>query len=343
MIDTPAFVAVTPGHRMDALSDVLRVTQLTGGVFFDAEFRAPWCVAARMEAGLCAPFLGPTAHLIPYHYVVSGELLIALENQEAARLRPGEMVLFPNNDLHVMGSDLSRPPISAAELLAGVHGDGPYHIRHGGDGASTRLICGYLGCLSARGNPIFSALPASMKISAEQSRESLWFRALFEYAANEMPRGAAGAATILAKVSELLFVEAVRRYARELPVGRTGWLAGLQDEVVSRALALLHGHVARDWNVDSLGREVGLSRSALAERFVSVIGVPPMQYLAQWRMQVAALSLQSTSMSLARVAERVGYQSEAAFSRAFKKAYGAAPAAWRRHNAPPGGAFTQGR
>jgi transcriptional regulator GlxA family with amidase domain len=179
---------------------------------------------------------------------------------------------------------------------------------------------------------VFSALPPSMKISAEQSRESLWFRSLFEYAANEMPAGEAGATTVLAKVSELLFVEAVRRYAQELPVGCTGWLAGLRDQVVSRALTLLHQQIARNWSVEDLGREVGLSRSALADRFVSVIGMPPMQYLAQWRMQVAALSLRSTSLPLARVAERVGYESEAAFSRAFKKTYDVAPATWRRQN-----------
>ena len=135
---------------------------------------------------------------------------------------------------------------------------------------------------------------------------------------------------MLAKVSELLFVEAVRRYAKELPEGETGWLAGLQDKIVARALGLLHADVARSWNVDTLGREVGLSRSALAERFVRVLGVSPMQYLAQWRMQVAAQSLRTTSLSLARVAERVGYESEAAFSRAFKKAFGTAPATWRR-------------
>jgi AraC-like DNA-binding protein len=332
MIDAPEVIAGAPDSRMDALSDVLRVTQLTGGVFFDAEFSGPWCIAARMEAGLCAPFMGPTTHLIPYHYVVSGALLVALENQEAEPLRQGEMVLFPNNDLHRMGSDLSLPPTSARELLSGVQGDGPYQIRHGEVGPSTRLICGYLGCLSARGNPVFSALPSFMKISTEQSRESSWFRSLFEYAANEMPLGGAGAATVLAKVSELLFVEAVRRYARELPIGRTSWLAGLQDPIISRALALLHKQVARDWSVEELGREVGLSRSALAERFVSLIGMPPMQYLAQWRMHLAAVSLKSTGLPLAQVGERAGYQSEAAFSRAFKKAYGAAPASWRRQN-----------
>ena len=315
---------------MDALSDVLRVTQLSGGVFLHAEFTAPWCLAARMVPELCAPFLGAAAHLVPYHYVVEGELRIGLEGREAVALRQGEMILFPGNDLHFMGSDLALRPTSVRDILQGFQGVGPHHIRHGGGGAVTRMICGYLGCASARGNPVFATLPPTMRIRVEQGGSGAWFRSMFEYAASEIAVGQPGSSTVLAKVSELLFVEAVRRYAKELPEGETGWLAGLQDKIVARALGLLHADVARSWNVDTLGREVGLSRSALAERFVRVLGVSPMQYLAQWRMQVAAQSLRTTSLSLARVAERVGYESEAAFSRAFKKTFGTAPATWRR-------------
>lgn len=318
---------------MDALSDVLRVTQLSGGVFLHAEFTAPWCLAARMVPELCAPFMATTAHLVPYHYVVDGELQMSLENQDPVHLQRGDMMLFPGNDLHFMGSDLALRSTSVRDLLAGVHGDGPHHLRHGGGGAATRLVCGYLGCDSPRGNPVLATLPRLMKISVEQTGAAAWFRAMFEYAADEVGVGGPGSATVLAKVSELLFVEAVRRYVRDLPAGESGWLAGLQDRVVARALALLHGQIARNWNVDDLGREIGLSRSALADRFVRVIGVPPIQYLAQWRLQVAAQSLRGTNSSLARIAERVGYQSEAAFSRAFKKAYGVAPATWRRLNA----------
>jgi AraC-like DNA-binding protein len=326
---------ISPGRQqlMDALSDVLRVAQLSGGVFLHAEFTAPWCLAARLVPELCAPFLGETSHLVPYHYVVAGELQISVAGREPIALREGEMILFPGNDPHLMGSDLRLPPTSVKDILPKQPGDAPYFIHHGGGGAGTRMICGYLGCASFRGNPLFATLPAAIKISVASGGAALWFRAMFEYAAGEVDVGGAGAGTVLAKVSELLFVEAVRRYASELPQDATGWLAGLQDPIVARALGLLHKSIARDWNVDELAREVGLSRSALADRFGRVIGMPPMQYLAQWRMQVAAQSLRTTSLPLARVAERVGYESEAAFSRAFKKAFGTAPAGWRRLNA----------
>ena len=154
----------------------------------------------------------------------------------------------------------------------------------------------------------------------------------FQYAADEVSRGRPGSETVLAKLSELLFVETVRQYAESLPAGQTGWFAGLREPHVARALALLHRDIARPWTVDLLGREVGLSRSALADHFTRLLGIPPMHYLANWRMQVATEKLRSTSASLAQVAELVGYESEAAFSRAFKKSFGVAPAAWRRAN-----------
>jgi AraC-like DNA-binding protein len=161
-------------------------------------------------------------------------------------------------------------------------------------------------------------------------RAAEWIRSTFQYAAEEVAAGRPGSETVLAKLSELLFVEAVRRYAETLPDGRTGWLAGLRDIHVARALALLHRDIVRPWTVDELGREVGLSRSALADRFTRLIGVPPMHYIASWRIQVATQKLRNTSASLAQVADMVGYESEAAFSRAFKKAVGVAPATWRR-------------
>ena len=205
-------------------------------------------------------------------------------------------------------------------------------IHHGGAGTRTRMICGFLGCASAEGNPVISTLPPLLKLSAEQGGAAEWIRSTFQYAAEEISAGRPGSETVLAKLSELLFVEAVRRYAEALPDGQTGWLAGLREPYVARALALMHRDINRRWTVDDLGREVGLSRSALAERFIRLIGLPPMHYLASWRMQVATQKLRNTSASLAQVAEIVGYDSEAAFSRAFKKAFGMAPAGWRRSN-----------
>ncbi len=315
---------------MDALSDVLRVARLSGGVFMRADFTAPWCVAARISPDMCAPFLKRTTHLIPYHYVIEGEFQASVEGGAPTLLRSGELVLFPGNDVHLMGSDLSLPPVMAADILLPPDGNGLRSIRYGNGGAPTKLICGYLGCETVQGNPIISAMPALIRLKVEDFGLAEWIRSSFQYAANEITAGRPGSDTILAKLSELLFVEAVRRYAESLPAGQTGWLAGLQDAAVARALALMHGDIARDWSVDELGRKIGLSRSALAEKFSRLIGMAPIQYLTHWRMQVAAQKLEETNASLAQVAESVGYESEAAFSRAFKKVFGRAPAGWRR-------------
>ena len=319
---------------MDALSDVLRVAHLTGGVFLHADFFAPWCMAARVAPEHCSPALGPASHLILYHYVVEGDFRIRVEGEDGDDLiiGAGEVVLLPRNDLHLMGSDLSLPPVAGSDIIQPPKGGGLFSIHHGGAGGRTRMICGFLGCTGAERNPVISTLPPLLKLSVEQSGAAEWIRSTFQYAAEEVSAGRPGSETVLAKLSELLFVEAVRRYAEALPDGQTGWLAGLREPYVARALALLHHDITRRWTVDDLGREVGLSRSALADRFIRLIGVPPMHYLANWRMQVATQKLRNTSASLTQIAEIVGYDSEAAFSRAFKKAFGAAPATWRRSN-----------
>jgi AraC-like DNA-binding protein len=317
---------------MDALSDVLRVVHLTGGVFLHAEFSAPWCIAARVGPEHCAPLLGPASHLIIYHYVVEGGLRVRVEGEhgEGLALGAGEVVLLPRNDLHVMGSDLSLPPVAARDIIHPPKRGGLFSIHHGGAGERTRIVCGFLGCASAEGNPVLATLPSLLKLNVEQASAAEWIRSTFRYAAEEVAAGRPGSETVLAKLSELLFVESVRRYAETLPEGQTGWLAGLRDPYVARALALLHRDIARPWNVDDLGREVALSRSALADRFIRLIGLPPMQYLTSWRMQVATQHLRNSRSSLAQIAEMVGYNSEAAFSRAFKRAFGSSPATWRR-------------
>jgi AraC-like DNA-binding protein len=319
---------------MDALSDVLRVAHLTGGVFLHAEFFAPWCIAARVTPEHCAPFLGPASHLIIYHYVVEGDIRIRVDGAEGNDLviGAGEVVLLPRNDLHLMGSDLSLPPVAASDVIHPSKDGGLFSIHHGGAGKRTRMVCGFLGFAGAEGNPVISSLPPMLKLNVEQGGAAEWIRSTFQYAAEEVSAGRPGSETVLAKLSELLFVETVRRYAEALPDGQTGWFAGLRDPYVARALALLHRDITRRWTVDDLGRDVGLSRSALADRFIRLIGLPPMHYLASWRMQIAAERLRSTSASLAQIAEIVGYDSEAAFSRAFKNAFGAAPATWRRSN-----------
>ena len=318
---------------MDALSDVLRVAHLTGGVFLRAEFFAPWCISSRLTPEHCSPVLGPASHMMIFHYVAEGEVHIQIEGeQDEDLIETGEVVLLPRNNMHLIGSDLSLPAVPGKEVIRPPRDGGLFSIHHGGTGNCTRMVCGFLGCAGTEGNPVISSLPPLLRVKLEQGGAAEWIRSTFQYAAEEVSAGRPGSETVLAKVSELLFVEAVRRYAEELPDGRTGWFSGLRDPHVARALALLHRDITRRWTVDELGREVGMSRSALADRFIRLIGVPPMHYLAAWRMQVATGKLRDTSGSLAQVAETVGYDSEAAFSRAFKKAFGTAPATWRRSN-----------
>jgi AraC-like DNA-binding protein len=315
---------------MDALSDILRAARLSGGVFFNAEFSAPWCIAAQMAPEFCAPFLGKTDHLIPYHYVVDGEMTVALPGRSRQRLRSGEVVLFPRNDFHLIGSDIDQPPVQASDVILTAGKTINPSVRHGGGGEVAHMVCGFLGCDSELTNPVISTLPQSMILRIEETPAADWIRSTFHYASHELANGQTGSAAVLSKLAELLFVEAVRHYVRSLPDGQTGWLAGLGDPALARALALLHADPGRDWSVEELGREVGVSRSGLAERFTRVIGVAPMHYLADWRLQVAAVKLRESSEPLIRIAEQVGYDSEAAFSRAFKKKFGTAPVTWRR-------------
>jgi AraC-like DNA-binding protein len=338
MVGPPVAMTKTPescwNADMDALSDVLRVARLTGGVFLHAEFFAPWCIATRVAPEHCAPFLGSASHLIIYHYVVEGDLRVRIDGDEGEGLKieAGEVILLPRNDLHLMGSDLRLPPVPGSEVIRPPRNGGLFSIHHGGTGSRTRLVCGFLGGAGAERNPVITSLPPLLKLKVEKGGAAEWIRSTFQYAAEEVSSGRLGSETVLARLSELLFVETVRRYAEGLPDGQTGWFAGLREPRVARALALLHRDVARRWTVDELCREVGLSRSALADHFIRLLGVPPMHYLANWRMQVAAEKLRSTNASVAQLAELVGYESEAAFSRAFKKAFGLGPATWRRSN-----------
>jgi AraC-like DNA-binding protein len=315
---------------MDAFSDVLRSAQLSGGVFLHAEFTAPWCVSACMSPDLCSRFLGAAAHLIPFHYVVAGDFEVSVGDDAPMRLRPDDVVLFPRNDPHLMGSDLRLRPVPVSDVILPPEGGRLASIRYGQGGPATRLICGYLGSESRMLNPVIQSLPPAIKFGVDAAGPAAWIRATFEYAAREIESLRAGSEIVLTKISELLLVEAVRSYIEAAPEARGGWLAGLGDPPVARALAMLHADIRHAWSVDELAREAGVSRSVLAERFARTIGMGPMHYLAHWRLQVAAQELKASPTTLVRIAERIGYESEAAFSRAFKKEFGLAPAAWRR-------------
>lgn len=313
----------------DALSDVLRVLRLVGGVFLHAEVTEPWCVLSQAAPADCGPLLPDVEHIILYHYVVEGRLLVQVGNAPPVEIAAREAVILPRNDVHRMGSNLGLPAVDSHDIIQ-ASADSLATIRHGGGGARTRIVCGFLGCRRLDDNPLIAALPPLLHLNTREGSAAEWIRASFEFAADEIAAGRAGSDTVLAKLSELLFVEAVRRHVDALPACEMGWLAGLRDRFVGRTLALIHARVAEPWTVDDLAREVGLSRSALAERFTRVIGEPPMHYLAHWRLQVAAQRLGTSHDAAAQIAFEVGYESEAAFTRAFKRRFGAPPAAWRK-------------
>jgi AraC-like DNA-binding protein len=315
---------------MDALADVLKAARLSGGMFFRAEFSAPWCLGGLLTPEMCAPFVGTAQHVVPYHYLVAGEIFVSVNDQPAQALRSGDVVLFPRNDFHTMASSVGLPSVNPADVVLAAGQEKIGVIRYGGGGAMATFVCGYLGCDHLIATPIVSSLPAMMLLRVENSPAADWVRSTFQYAADEAAAGRQGSAAVLAKLSELLFVEAVREHVRNMPTERTGWLAGLRDPGVSRVLALMHADVGHPWSVEELGKQAGLSRSGLAERFTRLIGVSPMHYLADWRLLVAGQMLRDSADPLLRVAEKVGYESEAAFSRAFRKKFGRAPAAWRR-------------
>jgi AraC-like DNA-binding protein len=245
--------------------------------------------------------------------------------------------MLPRNDLHVFGSARELAPIGAGELIRPPQALGVARIVHGGGGGRTRMVCGFLGGNSQL-HPLLASLPAVMLVDVASLPGGDWMGRTFTYAAQTLAQGDPGAATVMAKTSELLFVEAVRRYLAQLAPEETGWLAGLRDPAIGRALSLMHARLNEDWTAEALARQVNLSRSAFADRFTTLIGAPPMRYLLNWRMQVASQKLRETRETIAQIAFAVGYESEAAFTRAFRREFGAPPAAWRKRLAgAPGG------
>lgn len=315
---------------MDALSDVLRIMRLKGGIFLHGDFSHPWCLSVKVQPSSCASYLGATAHVIPYHFVLEGRMQVRLDDGLEFEMGPGESVLFPRNDQHLLGSDVRRPPIDSRDVVAHPIEGGLAEIMLGEGADRTRIVCGFLGTEDVRGNPIVNALPAAMRLDMREGSTGDWIRATFHHAAERIAAGDTGSEVLMSKLSELLFVEAMQRYIDSLADTQTGWLASMRDPYVSRALALLHARVGEPWTVDALAREVGLSRSALAARFGDVLDMPPMQYLANWRIHAAGHELLNTNKSIAQIAQEVGYESEASFARAFKRVMDVPPATWRR-------------
>jgi AraC-like DNA-binding protein len=314
---------------MDALSDLFRVVRLAGGVFLEAEFSAPWSIKSQAGPEECRFFVSPPSRLIAFHYVLSGKLLLQIDSCPPVEVRSGSIVLLPRNDAHTLASQAGLKAVDPDNLIQANPEGGLLRIEYGGGGEVTRIICGAVGTESDC-NPLIDALPPTLVLDLNGKAAGDWIASSFRYAARELAAAQAGSATVLAKLSELMFVEAVRCYLESLASNERGWLAGLRDPAVGKALALLHTDMARPWTAEDLARQVYLSRSTFADRFTSLLGMPPMTYLTRWRMQVASQRLRESRRSVAEISEAVGYESEIAFARAFKRQFSMSPAQWRK-------------
>jgi len=322
----------------DILSDVLRSVRLRGALFYVVSGNRRWAAEAPASREIAANVMPDSEHVMEYHVVTHGSCWGAIVGEAPVRLETGDVILLPQGDAHVVSSapDVGHavrkaPPAAKPEQLPfSLHLEAMQVVEANPDApCDTRLICGFLGCDLRPFNPLIATLPRLMHLRAAEGQG--WIAEFMRQAATESRDKRPGGEAMLERMSEMMFVDAVRRYVEGLPEGSAGWLAGLRDRFVGRALALMHDAPAEAWTVDELGRRVGLSRSALHERFNGMIGQPPMQYLANWRMQVAAGLLRGSNATVASIAQEVGYESEATFAKAFKRLVGTSPGAWRRH------------
>ena len=317
----------------DTLSDVLKTVRLTGAAYFDVAAQDPWSVHSPSRDLILPRILPGADHLIAYHVVTAGHGFARIEGGEAVRLEAGEVVVFTNADPHVMSSEVgmrAEPPTADMIEIADA-GLLPFRINLMNGGAvSARLVCGYLACDAKPFNPLLEALPPMLKAGDPGRNDNGWLGQFVHFAVAEVAEKRAGSESVLTKLSELMFIDVVRRCIEALPPQDAGWLAGLRDPAVGKALALIHARPSFNWTIEGLARQCGTSRTVMAERFVQFVGVPPMHYLAKWRMQIASEMLSRRHSNMATIAAEIGYESEAAFSRAFKKMMGVTPSAWRQ-------------
>jgi AraC-like DNA-binding protein len=315
---------------MDAFSEILSRVKLNGAVFFSAEFSAPWGFSTPQSKTVAQTLAPAAGHLVLYHLVIDGSAVIELEGGPRIELVPGDVVIFPHADPHHMssGNGVTRPfpdygingKIKSRDLTP---------LRAGGVGETSRFVCGYMTSDPHLSRPILNGLPPVFKVNIRTDRAGQWLESSILHLVEEAASGSVGSEAMLAKLSEALFIETLRRHVADLPEQDSGWLRGARDPIVGKSLGLLHSRVAHPWTIADLADEVGISRSALVERFTRYLSEPPITYLTRWRLQLAARSLEKTSRGVSEIAADVGYESEAAFNRAFKREYGQPPGRYR--------------
>lgn len=331
MAETPEILSETP--LSDPLSDLLGGMHLSGTVLFRAQFREPWSVVTPHSRQLARILPFRTEYIIPFHLIGSGGCWIELQGREPVWLREGDAVLLPYGDCHRLGGREAADAVDLGPLLP----HSPWRelpvIKHGGSGAATSVVCGFLQCDELLFHPIARHLPALLHISPDTTPADKWLAGTIRHTVSEATRPMPGSRSMLQRLTELMFVEILRSYLQGLPTKEVGWFAALNDPVTGAALQHLHAAPMHDWSVEELARQVGVSRTVLADRFKHFLDKPPMRYLAQWRLQLAAQQMKATDAPLKTIVEQSGYESEAAFSRAFKHHFGLPPGDWRRRQA----------
>lgn len=314
---------------MDALSELLRAVKLSGALFYNSSCTAPWCLRAPQSSNFLPYIRAQATRVIEFHHITEGTAYVRV-GDETTPLAAGDIVMMPHGDAHEMGAGVGGRPISGEDALPALWSGRVKLASFGGGGETTGLVCGYLACDGELLKPVLAGLPRVVRVNIRTDPSGHWLDNMLRHAVSQAAASTPGSDVILAHLAEVLFTEVLRRYLLTLPEGRTGWLAGAGDAAVGRALAALHRDPAFDWTLDALAQEAGISRSALTEKFTRFIGQAPMAYLTDWRLELGAESLRSTSRSVQRVALDSGYESEAAFNRAFKRRFSVPPARYRR-------------
>jgi AraC-like DNA-binding protein len=334
-VERPLSSANQPSYDpSDTLSDVLEVVRLTGALFFLVDARTPWVAEAPASTHLAPVILPRAQHVVSYHVVSQGTCWCESPGQPPLRLDAGDVLVVPHGHTYRLGSTCGlRTDWTLDDAIAWframARGQLSFVVTEGGDGPERlQLVCGFLGCDALPFNPVLATLPALLRVRL-LGDPGARLNALLDFAIAESSGAHPGSRSVRLRIAELVFVEVLRSYLTTASEDGASWLGGLREPVVGHALARLHADPARPWTLGELARAVGASRSVLAERFTCFVGHPPMQYLTHWRMQLAASRLAAGAAPLSAVANDVGYVSEAAFCRAFKKVTGVTPASWR--------------
>jgi AraC-like DNA-binding protein len=312
-------MATDPWKPIDPLGEALHFLRMSGVFYCRSEFTAPWALA-----------LPAFENCVMFHMVTAGECLLRVEGAETQTLRPGDLALVPHGEGHLLASDSSAQAVKLFDLEREAVSDRYEVLRHGGGGAATTAICGVVRFDHPAAQQLIRLLPRQISVDAWSSSEMEWIQSTLRLMAAEAREPRAGGETVITRLADILVIQAIRAWLASDPASQTGWLGALRDRQIGRAIALIHRNPGADWTLASLASRVGMSRSAFADRFTHLVGESAMHYVLQWKMHTASMWIRENDMPLGDVAGRLGYESEAAFSRAFKRVVGISPGAVRR-------------